>query len=384
MKVLEKLVLTEWLLPLLQRPFSPCQFAFIPWIKYRGCCNALTLAKIWTAKALDEGASYVSWLAIDFRKAFDSVSHKMILDTLVNHFCVSNSVVLWIQDYLTGRMQGVITNNSSTSPYLTCGSGVPQGSILGPVLFAMLLDPCLHSSIKTKMIAYADDCTLLHKVMPLEHDTLQDEADLFVKSALTQGLEINPSKCQIIHFLSTHFPSPTAPPLILLHGNPLSPVKSIKILGVSFTSDLKWNTHLLYVYKKCARAAYFIKLLHTRGVKGSLLRSACSALVFSHLTYCWPVFCECLLRDLRPLLNLEKRLSKLCNHPIYDEGLKSYLDNQCVRLARRISKLDGHPLEECFLRNPSVSTMQLRNTKKFVPLPAKYAAFKNSFTKFAC
>jgi hypothetical protein len=220
--------------------------------------------------------------------------------------------------------------------------------------------------------------------MPLEQDTLQVEADFLVVSAQAQGLEINPSKCQIIHFLSSHSRDPLVPPVIFLHGDPLSPETSIKILGVWFTSDLKWSKHLHYVYKKCARAAYFIKLLQIRGLKGSLLRSACNALVFSHLTYCWPVFCECLLGDLRPLLNLEKRLSKLCNCPIYTEGLKTSLDSQCVRLAEKIYKVDGHPLEECFSRNPSITTMHLRNKNKFVPLPSKYVALRNSFTKFAC
>ena len=60
------------------------QFAFIPNIKYGGCCNALTLIRVWTIKALNEGAVYVSWLAIDFKKAFDSVSHKKVLETLMN------------------------------------------------------------------------------------------------------------------------------------------------------------------------------------------------------------------------------------------------------------------------------------------------------------
>jgi hypothetical protein len=96
MKILEKLVLTKWLLPSIQRPFNITQFAFVPKVQYGGCCNALTLARVWTLKAINDGAEYVSWLAIDFRKTFDSVSHKNILQTLSEPFCVSNSIILWL------------------------------------------------------------------------------------------------------------------------------------------------------------------------------------------------------------------------------------------------------------------------------------------------
>jgi hypothetical protein len=83
MKIHKKLVLTTWLVPSLQRSFSTSQYAFVPNSNFGTCCNALTLARIWTLKALDEDSSYVSWLAIDFRKAFDTV-----LDTLVNDILV--------------------------------------------------------------------------------------------------------------------------------------------------------------------------------------------------------------------------------------------------------------------------------------------------------
>jgi hypothetical protein len=219
--------------------------------------------------------------------------------------------------------------------------------------------------------------------MPYEQDTLQSDADNFIALAQAQGLEINSTKCQIIHFHLPRSPCPTPPP-VLLQSIALLPETNLKILGVWFSSDLKWRTHLQYLYKKCARASYLVKMLYLRGIKGVMLRSICEALVYSHLMYCWPVFCDSNLGDLNPILNLEKRLSKLCNSPINAHGLRAHLDTQCERLALRISKIDGHPLEECFLQNPSISSVQLRRKRKFVPLKAKYAQLRNSFSKFSC
>jgi hypothetical protein len=124
-KILEKLVLSKWIVLSLQKPFSPTQFAFVLNVKYGGCSNVLTLARIWTLKAFDDGAQYVRWVAVDLKKAFDVTSHKTILDTPVNHFHVNNSAVLWLHDYFVDRFQGVVTNLNSSSPLLPCTSGVP-------------------------------------------------------------------------------------------------------------------------------------------------------------------------------------------------------------------------------------------------------------------
>jgi hypothetical protein len=120
--------------------------------------------------------------------------------------------------------------------------------------------------------------------MPSQPDVMQNIADSFILSANDQGLEINPEKCKTITFCSRRASS-MVPPVISLSSKPLTPVESIKILGVHFTADLKWSLHLDFVYKKCARASYLIKLLHQRGVSGRLLHSICNSLVFSHLTY---------------------------------------------------------------------------------------------------
>jgi hypothetical protein len=383
MKILEKLVLTKWLSPSLKRPFNTAQFAFIPKVRYGGCCNALTLARTWTLKAFDEGAVYVRWLAIDFRKAFDKVSHKKVLTTLAEHFHVSNNLIPWLFDYFSGRMQCVIVDQLSASSFLHCTSGVPQGSILGPVLFAVLLDPCLSTCLNSRVISYADDCTLLNKVFLNQPDLLQGDADLFIHSALEQGLEINAEKCQIISFHRKRSPSVTLPD-VLLQSTPVPQVYSIKILGIWFSSDLKWTLHLDHVYKKCSRASYIIKLLHNYGVSGQVLRTVCDALVFSHLTYCWPTFCDCSNYELQKFVLLERRLLKLCRMSFIPGNLRTRLDLQCSRLVKKISAFAGHPLVECFEQNCSTSTIELRHRRKFLPLRAKTSLLRNSFTKFAC
>jgi hypothetical protein len=162
----------------------------------------------------------------------------------------------------------------------------------------------------------------------------------------------------------------------------LQPVDSIKILGVYFTHDLKWNCHLDYVYKKSNKASYLVKLLHRRGVTGHLLYSICNALIFSHLSYCWPVFCYVSNRQLQKFSSLKSKLQKLHRVPV-NISLRTRLNEQCIRLAKQISKLEDHPLEECFERNVIFSSMSFRHIKKILPLRAKRETLRNSFTKFA-
>ena len=184
-------------------------------------------------------------LYLDFPKAFHSVSHATLLAKL-RHFGIGGSLLSLLSSYLTNRVQCVKLNNI-VSASLPVTSGVPQGSILGPLLFLVFINDLPTQVSHSKTFLYADDLKLIHNnLLEMQNDKLA----LFQWSQVNK-LSFNAEKTQLISF---DFRSPnyiSDIPVLILDDHEKFLQKSVVDLGLSFSSNLARSKHISDRLKAC-------------------------------------------------------------------------------------------------------------------------------------
>lgn len=377
-KILERLFVKHFLVPSLQTSFNRFQFGFLP-TGFGGSSNAVTFFRLHVLRHLSATAGHVRCLQIDVAKAFDRASHSVILSTLQEYVANSPWILSFVHSFLTNRWQRVIASSGHCSSWIPITSGVPQGSVLGPILFAIMINKFPSLSKNSSMIAYADDLAILHDVSPSTPDGLQADLDIILQWLFSLKLSVNIDKFKSITFCRNPC---SPPPPLTADGKPIPEVSEIKFLGVLFQSDAKTDRHLTSVLKKASRNLFFIKLLWLNGAPSNIIWEAYLSLVFSCFSYCWPAYCDIPSSFFRQFCSIEKRASKWSGTSFSVDNLRSRLDRICLRLVRKIVSLnDVHPLAEFFVFRPPIQG--LRRTRS-LQLPAKTKAFyRKSFLRFA-
>ena len=157
--------------------------------------NLLEVINKWT-EALDEGKP-IDAVYLDFAKAFDSVPHQRLI-LKIDSYSITSKVQSWIRAFLTNRRQRV-SISGSVSEWSPVTSGVPQGSILGPVLFVIFIND-LPDVLNSWCQMYADDTKVSTTVdSKKESQVLQKDIDRLVEWADRWQLHFNAAKCKVIH-----------------------------------------------------------------------------------------------------------------------------------------------------------------------------------------
>ena len=199
-------------------------------------CEAQLISVVEDIHLAMDHSHQVDVIFIDFQKAFDKVPHHRLLNKLY-HYGIRGKIHEWISTWLTQRTQRVVVNGYESS-FAQVQSGVPQGTVLGPLMFLLYIND-INCGISSKLRLFADDCILYRSINDQnDHFHLQIDLDLIVKWTETWQMNLNIDKCAILT-CSRLLSSSTS--VYTLNGQSLTRVTQHPYLGVMFDSTISFS-----------------------------------------------------------------------------------------------------------------------------------------------
>ena len=193
-------------------------------------------------------------ILLDFSKAFDRVPHERLLLKL-HHVGVRGKLLAWIRDFLSERTQQVVLEGkrSCTSDVT---SGVPQGTVLGPLLFLVFIND-LPDAVTSSIRLFADDALLYRRIKSNEDVyALQDDLNHLQAWEKDWQMAFNPDKCEVLRVTNK---KKIIEAQYTIHGSALCTVDEAKYLGVTIQRNLNWKPHVNNICKKANSTRGFLQ-----------------------------------------------------------------------------------------------------------------------------
>ena len=253
---------------------------------------------------------------LDFSKAFDTVPHDKLLSKL-RSYGIDGPLLIWLSNFLSNRTMRVMCEGSLSSE-AAVDSGVPQGTVLGPLLFLCHIND-LPEGVKSQVRLFADDC-LLYRHICSENDqvALQEDLKALERWAETWGMRFNAKKCYIMHITPKRR---THTHMYTLAGHILDTVKDNPYLGLQISDDLRWHKH---IQKSANKASIALGMLrrNLKFLPRSYKSTAYTTLVRSILEYGSIVWDPYTQQDKQCLEKIQRRAARFIigNYKTKSEG----------------------------------------------------------------
>ena len=262
-----------------------------------------------------ENGDYTLGIFLDFSKAFDTIDHCILLKKL-EMYGIRGTAHKWLSSYLSNRFQYVEYNDARSLPKeIICG--VPQGSILGPLLFLIYINDLATVAPKLFSLMFADDSNLFlqGKDLKVMQQTLNDELDKVSTWLKINKLSLNIDKTHFMLFCGRR--SVTEDISIKIDGISIQRVSSTKFLGVTIDELLSWKEHICNISKKVSRALGIINKVKCILNKSTLL-SLYYTLVYPYMTYCNHVWGNACQNYVYKLVKLQKKAIRIITASKYN------------------------------------------------------------------
>ena len=275
----------------------------------QSCLSQLLAQYDLVLRQMEEGKN-IDVIYLDFAKAFDKVDHGILIHKL-RDIGISGKLGIWLNDFLTDRSQSVVINGTTTEPFEVM-SGVPQGTVLGPILFLIYVLDIDAEMVESSVSSFADDTRVSKGIISLQDITaLQKDLDSIYNWASVNNMMFNDTKFELLRYgenkflkESTNYLGPS--------GKEIEEHEHVRDLGVVMSSDASFTAHIHQVAATARKyAGWVLRTFNTR--ERTPLLTLWKSLIIPRLDYCSQLWCPHKASEIQLLENIQRSFTAKVN-----------------------------------------------------------------------
>ena len=253
---------------------------------------------------------------LDLSKAFDTINHSILLDKLTN-YGIRGLTNDWLKSYLCDRQQRVLFNNTLSSPE-TVSCGVPQGSILGPLLFLLYINDLPSCTSIPHFVLFADDTNILfsHQDPKALETQVNNELKHISNWFKLNKLSLNIKKTNFMIFKNKHSNKPPIKLKIKIDNTELQEVETTKFLGLLIDHNLSWHSHTQHISKILSKLNGVIRKVRPF-LPQETLHTLYNSLILPYLSYGTMIWADPNNSNTDSIFLLQKRIIRSCTNSLW-------------------------------------------------------------------